>query len=290
MSGAGTTTIASGGTLTISGAVDKDLRRRLDNFGTVTWTAGRILGHDSAVIHNRAGAVFEARGDGNLFESFDGSPKTFNNAGTVRKSTATGTSSWEGVLNNTGVLELQRGTLFLANDYAPAAGSTLRVFLGGLTAGTQFGRLQVGGTATLNGTLNIVTNGFVPVAANSFLVVSGGTRVGTFAAVTGDNLGGGLTLVPTYVLGNLTLVATDGSAALPPLAPGVDGGSRVIRWPAGTAGYELQTAPTVFGPWTPVLAPVAAEDGASVVRLSADGTRFYRLVQPTPRPGDNPAQ
>jgi hypothetical protein len=40
-----------------------------------------------------------------------------------------------------------------------------------------------------------------------------------------------------------------------------------------------------------VLAPVAQEHGASVVRLPAEGTRFYRLVPAgPPRPGNNPTQ
>ncbi len=291
MSGAGTTTIAVGATLAISGATEKNLNRRLDNRGTVTWTDARITGDNGPTINNYPGALFHLQTDAPLFESYGGGTRTFSNSGTVLKSVATGTSTIAGTFNNTGALEIRSGIVSLTGDYAPGAGSSLKVYLGGLTAGTQFGQLRVGGTAMLNGTLNLVTKGFVPVAANSFLVVRSGTRGGAFAAVTGDDLGGGLTLVPTYLLGDLTLVATDLiPAALPPLAPHVDGGGRVIRWPAGPAGYELQTATSITGPWTPVLAAVALEGGDSVVRLPAEGTRFYRLVRPTPRPGDNPTQ
>ena len=168
---------------------------------------------------------------------------------------------------------------------------SLTVSLGGLTAGTQFGQLRVAGTATLTGTLNLaLANSFRPVATDRFLVVSSGTRTGTFTALTGDDLGNFITLVPAYLLGDLTLVATDGSAALSPLASHVDDGGRVLRWPASIQGYELQTAPAITGPWTPVLTPVALEGRDSVVHLSAEGTRFYRLVRPTPRPGDKPTQ
>ena len=291
MSGAGTTTIAVGATLAISGAAEKNLNRRLDNRGTVTWTDAAITNSSGSIINNYPGALFHLQTDAPLFAGGSGT-RTFNNSGTVLKSVATGTSTIAGTFNNTGALEIRSGLVSLTGDYAPGAGSSLKVYLGGLTAGTQFGQLQVGGTATLNGTLNIVlANSFLPVAANTFLVVSSGTRAGTFATVSGDDLGGGLRLVPTYALGDLTLVATDLTpGAVPPMAPHVDGGGRVIRWPAGTAGYELQTATAITGPWTPVLTPVALEGRDSVVRLSTEGTRFYRLVRPTPRPGDNPTQ
>ncbi len=190
------------------------------------------------------------------------------------------------------MLEIQLGTIALSGDYSPAVGSSLRVFLGGLTAGTQFGQLHVNGTATLNGALNIVlTNSFVPVVANSFLVVSATTSSGAFSSLTGDDLGGGLLLVPTYVLGDLTLVASRQIAGLPQLSPRTAGGDRMLRWPGAADGYELQTATSILGPWTPVLAPVAQDNGDSVIRLPEEGTRFYRLVPPSaPRPGNNPTQ
>ncbi|MBI5802249.1 MAG: PD40 domain-containing protein [Verrucomicrobia bacterium] len=291
MGAGGITTIAANGVLVASGGADKSLSRQLDNHGTVTWTAGRIIGDNAPVLNNFSGALLDAQTDSTLFESNDASVKTLNNSGTVRKSAGTGTSSWLGVFNNSGALEIQRGIVSLTGNYTPAAGSSLKVFLGGLAAGTQFGQLRVAGTATLTGTLNIVlTNSFVPALANSFLVVSSGVRSGTFSSVTGSDLGGGLILDPTYVLGDLTLVTTM-VAALPPLMPQAIGADRLLRWPGDIAGYELQTATSINGPWTAVVAAVAQENGDSVVRLPATGTRFYRLVRPAaPRPGGNPAQ
>ncbi|MEQ2005856.1 MAG: SBBP repeat-containing protein [Limisphaerales bacterium] len=291
----GTTTIATNGTLLVSGLADKDLRRTLDNFGTVTWSgSGRILGHSTPVINNQAGAVFDAQSDTTLFESGDGSVKTFNNSGTVRKSVATGTSTIHGTFNNNGALEIQGGIVSLVNGYAPAAAGRLKVFLGGLTPGTQFGQLQAGGVATLNGALDIVlTNSFVPAAGNSFVVVNATTRSGAFSSVTGADLGGGLSLDTTYLSTGVTLVAVM-VAASPPLTPQAVGTERLLRWSGGSVGYELQST-TALGPnaeWTPVRAPVELEGGDSVVRLpDAGGIRFYRLVRPTsPRPGPNPTQ
>ncbi|KAF0176670.1 MAG: repeat-containing protein [Limisphaerales bacterium] len=287
----GSTTIPAGSMLLVSSTADKDLRRTLDNSGTVLWTGGRLLGHSTPVINNNAGAVFETQVAATLFESGDGTTKTFNNNGMVRKSVATGTTTFHGTFNHNGGLEIQLGVLSLVNGYAPAAGSSLKVFLGGLTAGTQFGQLQVGGATAFTGTLNLVlTNSFVPVAGNSFLVVDSGSGSGTFSSLTGDALGGGLTLVPGYAGGDLTLTATM-IASLPPLSPQAVGPERLLRWPGDAGGYVLETASSITGPWAPVMVPVAQENGDSVVRLPAGGTRFYRLVPGAPpRPGDNPTQ
>lgn len=55
----------------------------------------------------------------------------------------------------------------------------------------------------------------------------------------------------------------------------------MLCWPGAVDGYELQTATSILGPWMPVTAPVAQDNGDNAVRLSGEGTRFYRLVQPT---------
>jgi uncharacterized repeat protein (TIGR01451 family) len=287
----GTTTISAGSLLLVSGAADKDLRRTLINSGTVLWTAGRILGHGTPVVSNLVGAVFETRVDATLFESGDSTTKTFHNLGTARKIASTGASVWHGAFNQSGALEIHTGILRLTGSYAPSAGSSLTSYLGGLTAGAQFGQLQVDGSSTLAGTLNVIlTNGFTPAALDSFLVVGSGGGSGAFSSLVGGALGGGLTLSPTYLNGDATLTAVL-SGGLPPLSPQATGTERLLRWPGGTDGFVLETAPAVTGPWTPVLAPVAQEHGASVVRLPAEGTRFYRLVPAgPPRPGNNPTQ
>ncbi len=287
MSGAGRTTIASLAAMTVSGVADKSLNRRLDNNGTVLWTAGRIIGDNTPVLNNNAGAVFETQVDATLFESNDGTVKTFNNSGTVIKSGGTGTSTWNGVFNQSGTLEIRKGIVSLAGDFTPTAGSAVTIYIGGLLAGTQSGQLQVGGTATLTGTLNVVlTNSFLPVVLNIFPVFTSASRSGTFATITGDDLGGNLSLIPSYLLGNLNLVATL-SLGLPRLTPQVVGNDLMLRWPNGTGAYELQTATAITGPWTPVTVPVIQENGASAVHLPAEGTRFYRLVPSAPlRPTD----
>jgi hypothetical protein len=128
----------------------------------------------------------------------------------------------------------------------------------------------------------------------SYTVVSGVTGLVTVTVRAVDNGGtanGGVDTSATQTFTISVQVNAIAPVALPPLAPRVDGGDRVVRWPASVGGYELQTAPAITGPWTPVLAPVAVENGESVVRLPSGGTRFYRLVRPdAPRPDNNPTQ
>jgi hypothetical protein len=297
MAGNGITKVQTNGVLTISGPTEKQLNRRLDNFGTVTWTGERITGDNYPAFNNQAGALFDIQTDNTIFASYSATVGALNNLGTVRKSAGTGATTFYGALNNSGLLEIRTGTVSLLGDYAPLASSSLRVYLGGLTAGTQSGQLLVSGTTALAGTLDIVlTNNFLPVTADAILIVSSTSLSGTFASVTGGTLAGGLALTPAYsAVTGVTLVAGLGPQGIAPpkLAPVTLDGQRQLRFPASPAGYELQTT-TELGPnavWSPVRATVEVEQGVHVVHLSDTGTvRFYRLVPTgTTRGLTNPA-
>ena len=66
------------------------MNRTLENGGTVLWTGGSI-NLTTAVLTNRAGALFETQGAGSL--NFNGGFSRFDNAGTFRKSVNTGTTT-----------------------------------------------------------------------------------------------------------------------------------------------------------------------------------------------------
>jgi hypothetical protein len=192
-----------------SEAVDKSLNRRLDNAGTLTWTAGRIIGDNMPVLNNLAGGLFDVQTDTTLFDSNDQTVKTFNNSGTVRKSAGTGTTVFNGTFNNNAILELKKGILSLPSGYAPAAGSSLKVAIGGLTAGTDFGQLQVTGVASLAGALEVaVTGGFVPTVDSAFAIVTASTRTGTFGSTSGLVLNAQRQLNPLYGSGGVSLIAS----------------------------------------------------------------------------------
>jgi hypothetical protein len=77
------------------------------------------------------------------------------------------------------------GILTITGNYTQGASGTLGMEIGGLTAGTQYDQLVVGGSTSLAGTLNTaLVNGFVPVSGNTFtLIQSTGPVTGTFTTV-----------------------------------------------------------------------------------------------------------
>ncbi|MEX1184690.1 MAG: hypothetical protein WEF86_15905, partial [Gemmatimonadota bacterium] len=119
-----------------------------------------------------------------------------------------------GTFANHGVLEPGRsaGTLTVSGNVAQILPGELNVEIGGLTAGTEYDRVQISGDAQIAGTLNIaVIEGFVPEAGDTFLIVNSLTRAGTFGAVTGTDLGGGLVMQVTYTATGVVLTVAAAS-------------------------------------------------------------------------------
>ena len=95
---------------------------------------------------------------------------TLNNAGTLRRSTGTGTATLSLFVANTGTVEVQTGTLQLINGYTQAAGST--ILNGGALASTTTMNIQGGslsGFGTITGNVSNagqVTPGLSPDILN----------------------------------------------------------------------------------------------------------------------------
>jgi autotransporter family porin len=90
------------------------------------------------------------------------------------------------------------GTLNVSGDYTQTATGKLTLKLGGVGAG-QYDQLNVSGTATLAGTLQLNSfNNFVPVKGNKFAkIIHGGKALaGTFGTIT-DTTGSGLAWTQT---------------------------------------------------------------------------------------------
>ncbi len=98
-----------------------------------------------------------------------------------------GTGTVIGSVNNmSGILAAGQspGALTVTGNYIQEAMGTLEVELGGLTPGTEYDVLSVGGTATLAGTLDVsLIDGFIPGDGDMFDIISYGARVGAFATV-----------------------------------------------------------------------------------------------------------
>ena len=129
MSGSGRTLIPAGATMTISGDVSLN-GRTLNNAGTITWSAGLILSGGGAVINNLAGANFNT-----TFGGSSAGTRTFNNAGTFRKTGGTGPTTIDDVFNNSGSVLVENGTLTLSGNgthtgsFMPSAGATLALVI-----------------------------------------------------------------------------------------------------------------------------------------------------------------
>jgi hypothetical protein len=144
-----------------------------------------------------------------------------------------GTTTVDGVLTASGGVTIQAGKVFgkgtiastlvssgsvTAGDSTTKAGKlsmstytqnssgSLNVQIAGLTAGTQYSQLAVANGVSLNGTLNIkVVNGFVPANGNTFIILTGSARSGTFAHVNGLSIPTGGHFTVAYNPTNVTL-------------------------------------------------------------------------------------
>ncbi|MDB6110937.1 MAG: hypothetical protein JWR69_2687 [Pedosphaera sp.] len=174
----------------ISVAGDKTLQPNstIDSAGTATWSGNGNLNMAYGSAINNSG-TFIAQNDMQFFNYTAGAPApVFNNSGTFRKSGSTGQTGFHpsngGVnFNNTGVVDLRSGTLVIWAAYATSPSNQLKIPIGGLSAGTEFGSEYFPGVAAFDGTLGIsLTNGFTPTNGNSFTLATYGSRTGQFTS------------------------------------------------------------------------------------------------------------
>lgn len=112
-----------------------------------------------------------------------------------------------GSVNNQGLLSVVPGGAGnLTITQSLSSTGTIALELGGTTVSTGFDRLEILGTATLGGALNVgLFGGFTPASGNSFAVLSAtGGVSGTFASTV---LPAGIAPAPTYGATLVTLVA-----------------------------------------------------------------------------------
>ena len=125
------------------------------NNGTIrSETSGWTMVLDGTGWSNASGATIAADG-GNV--SADG---TWSNAGTVAID--------------------HQSSFFSTSGYTQTAGGKLSVELGG-TATNLYGTLEVTGTATLDGELEVTTESFSPTTGNTFQAVTSSNASGTFS-------------------------------------------------------------------------------------------------------------
>ena len=180
----GALTVASNGVLNLSGSATKTLSAALTNAsgGTIHWSGpGDLQLYNNGgspyngAIHNLAGGLFDIQNDQSVASAYG--PEFFDNAGTLRKSAGSGTTTFSLSLTNTGTVEADAGTLVFPSSFTPTVGQLLF----GLSSLSNFGKIRIPGNATLGGTVGVVwLGGYVPATNNSFTVLGYGSYTGMF--------------------------------------------------------------------------------------------------------------
>jgi hypothetical protein len=173
--GTGSTTVARTATLLIGGAGASDETldaRTLNNQGKAVWTGSdNVILKNQAVINNLARASWDIQTDAHI----DGPTGTFNNAGTLKKTQGTSTTTIFCAFNNTGKLEVHTGTVDVVGTVSQFSGSTLT---GGSWA--VFGSAKVSATLTLGSAGSIDT-----IGSKTNVILSGLNS--TFTNINGAN-------------------------------------------------------------------------------------------------------
>ncbi len=206
-------TLTTNCVLTLSGSADKVMSGgSITNGGTIIWSGtGNLPMNYGSVIENLAGGVFDVQTEATMYWPGNGTAPEFNNGGTFRKTSGSGTTTLSSVsFNNAGTLELLSGTVSFNNGFTQTAAGTLQVGVGGLTPGSGFGRLAVNGQATLSGALDVtLINGFTPGFGDAFSVLSYNSRSGNFASINLPALPNALALTAQYNSTSLTLLTVN---------------------------------------------------------------------------------
>lgn len=124
LGGLGITVFAPGSTVTFTNEGVREFNQQtINNSGTVVWgDDGQIVLNGGSVFNNLGGGVFDITGDGQMTNTF-GAPGVFNNAGLFEKMAGSNTTVMH-AFTNTGIVNLQSGTVDFADGYFQASGTT----------------------------------------------------------------------------------------------------------------------------------------------------------------------
>jgi YVTN family beta-propeller protein len=103
---------------------------------------------------------------------------TLSGAGTIVSNVNMAGITEAGDIPNPGILTIGINGV---GSYAQGSAGAYDVVIGGLTAGKQYSQLNVPGSASLGGTLNVsLINGFTPAAGNQFVILTAGSLSNQF--------------------------------------------------------------------------------------------------------------
>jgi hypothetical protein len=134
----------------------------------------------------------------------------FRNEG-IAKASGGSLLSLSNLQPNAGIIQASDGGLVsVSGDFSNLATGTVRLGIGGIGTASN-GRLNITGSATLDGTLSVfTTNAFVPSVGQDYTLLSFASRTGTFATLRDENPADGVTFVELDASLNVTLSVVAG--------------------------------------------------------------------------------
>ena len=106
----------------------------------------------------------------------------------------------------------QTAKLAVIGTYTQNSTGSLNISIGGLTAGTQYGQLNVTQAASLDGILNIsLINAFVPNIGDTFNILNASSVTGTFATVNSLCINSSESFTITYNPTGVVLTVVSGA-------------------------------------------------------------------------------
>lgn len=193
-------TIANGGMLS-QGTTTRYLYGRtltLNAESTFSGTGAQRF-WDGATLNNNAPLTIQTDAD---LSHYSGAVSTFNNSSTVTKSAGSTDTQIGANFNNVGVgrVTVNSGTIKFTSEFTQQSTATLDVHILGQA---DFDVFAVTKSAALDGTVNIIRDGYAPGTGTAFDIMTCNTCSGTFTTVEGN----GVTFTQTVAADKVTLTA-----------------------------------------------------------------------------------
>jgi hypothetical protein len=165
---------------------------RASNGATLFFSGSSTLTNNGGTLDVLTGSTISAGGGITLLQTsgtidLNGGDMNFPLGVDLNGGQLIGNGTFTGsVRNNGGTLGPGHspGKIVITGNYTQGASGVLNMEIGGKTPGTQYDQLQVSGTATLGGTLNVsLINGFRPAVGDVFQLIAPSSFSGAFATV-----------------------------------------------------------------------------------------------------------
>jgi hypothetical protein len=190
------------------------IRIAFNNTATLEAQSGN-LNFANTYIHNNANLILK------------GGTVTFSNTLNINGGSIEGNGGINVGVTNSGLLNpryasnTEFGRLTINSNYTETNSASINIQLGGSTAGTNFDQVDINGTATFDGTLNVsLVNNFTPTLDSTFDVLTyDSLNSSSNLDFTGLIINSALKFVPQWFNNKLTLKVVENSSTNLAIAP-----------------------------------------------------------------------